>query len=188
MRIRANGEVFCTGRERAGRDAVSIRAEVARLIEFKWLVRNTSLISIAQVQGDAYGFGFGLGILCDFTLVSSSARLAFSEMRAGLPPAAIMAYAGRYALPEALYPMVLFGDFVTPALAMQAGLVTRICAPAALQDEADALVDHILALDEAGARQCEAFFLAVQDSPVDHNFRSATDMLTVSALRLMQYR
>ncbi|SIT51403.1 Enoyl-CoA hydratase/carnithine racemase [Paraburkholderia piptadeniae] len=188
LRIRAIGEVFCTGRERAGRDAASIHAEVARLIEFKRLVRNTSLISIAEVQGDASGFGFGLAILCDFTLVSSSARLAFPEMRAGLPPAAIMAYAGRYALPKALFPMVLFGDPVTPDLAMQAGLVTRVCEPAALQEEADELADRILALDGAGARQCKAFFLAAQESPVDHNFRSATDMLTVNALRLMQTR
>lgn len=188
LRIRANGPVFCTGRERAGRDAVSMRAEVARLIEFKRLVRNTSLISIAEVHGDAGGFGFGLAILCDFTLVSSSARLMFPEMRAGLPPAAIMAYLGRYALPKTLFPMVLFGDAVTPEAALQAGLVTRVCEPSALRDDAEALAARILALDETGARECKAFFLASQESSVDHNFRSAVDMLTVNALRLMQAR
>ena len=188
LRLRANGDVFCTGRERAGRDAVSIRAEVARLIELKRLLRNTSLISIAQVQGDAFGFGFGLAILCDFTLVSSSARLGFPEMRSGLTPAAIMAYLGRYALPKAVFPMVLFGDAITPELAVQAGLVTRVCEPASQHAEADALAERILSLDEAGARQCKAFFLAAQESSVEHNFRSATDMLTVNALRLMQGR
>src|SRR6201996_6355122 len=133
LRISANGDSFCTGRERAGRDAVSIRAEVARLIELKRLVRATSMISIAQVQGDALGFGFGLAILCDFTLVSSSARLAFPEMRKGLPPAAIMASLGRYALPKAIFPMVLFGDAITPEVALQGGLVTKVCAPDALE-------------------------------------------------------
>jgi hypothetical protein len=58
---------------------------------------------IAEVQGDAFGFGFDLAILCDFTLVSSSAKLAFPEMRKGLPPAAIMAYLGRYALPKQVF-------------------------------------------------------------------------------------
>lgn len=188
LRIRANGDVFCTGRERAGRDAVSIRTEVARLIELKRLVRNTSLISIAQVQGDALGFGFGLAILCDFTLVASSARLGFPEMRNGLPPAAIMAYLGGYALPKALFPMVLFGDPITPEAALQAGLVTRVCDRANLHAEADALAARILSLDEAGAKQCKAFFLAAQDGSVEQNFRAATDMLTVNALRLMQTR
>lgn len=188
LRIRANGDVFCTGRERAGRDAVSIRVEVARLIELKRLVRNTSLISIAQVQGDAFGFGFGLAILCDFTLVASSARLAFPEMRAGLPPAAIMAYLGGYALPKAVFPMVLFGDVIAPEAALQAGLITRVCEPATLHADADALAARIVSLDEAGARGCKAFFLAAQEGSVEQNFRAATDMLTVNALRLMQAR
>jgi enoyl-CoA hydratase/carnithine racemase len=167
---------------------VSIRAEVARLIELKRLVRGTSMISLAQVQGDAHGFGFGLAILCDFTLVSSRATLAFPEMRKGLPPAAIMAYVGRYALPKALFPMVLFGDTLTPAAALQAGLITQVCEPAALDSESEALCQRILSLDEAGARECKAFFQATEESPIEQNFRSATDMLTVTSLRLLQGR
>jgi len=134
------------------------------------------------------GFGFGLAILCDFTLVASAARLGFPEMRNGLPPAAIMAYLGGYALPKALFPMVLFGDPITPEAALQAGLVTRVCDRANLHAEADALAARILSLDEAGAKQCKAFFLAAQDGSVEQNFRAATDMLTVNALRLMQTR
>lgn len=188
LRIRGSGNMFCTGRERAGRDAVSIRSEVARLIELKRLVRGTSMISIAEVHGDAHGFGFGLAILCDFTLVSSRATLAFPEMRKGLPPAAIMAYLGRYALPKALFPMVLFGDTLTPNAALQAGLITQVCEAAALRGDADALTDRILALDDAGVRQCKAFFQSAEESPIEQNFRSATDMLTVTSLRLMQGR
>ena len=185
LRIRARGEVFCTGRERAGTDAVSIHREVSRLIELKRLLRASSMITIAEVQGNAFGFGFGLAILCDFTLVSSSAKLAFPEMRKGLPPAAIMAYLGRYTLPKQVFPMVLFGDAITPETALNAGLVTRVCAPDTLQAEADALADRILALDDTGARQCKSFFQTAEESSLEHNFRCATDTLTVSALRLM---
>ena len=185
LRICARGDVFCTGRERAGTDAVSIHREVSRLIELKRLVRASSMITIAEVQGNAFGFGFGLAILCDFTLVSSSAKLAFPEMRKGLPPAAIMAYLGRYTLPKQVFPMVLFGDAITPEAALNAGLVTRVCAPDTLQAEADALADRILALDDTGARQCKTFFQATEESSLEHNFRCATQTLTVSALRLM---
>ncbi|WP_250477855.1 MULTISPECIES: enoyl-CoA hydratase/isomerase family protein [unclassified Caballeronia] len=188
LRIRAVGETFCLGRERAGTDAMSIRKEIARLIEMKRLVRNTSLISIAQVHGDAMGFGLGLAMLCDFTLVASNASLAFPEMRKGLPPAAIMAYAGDYALPKVLFPMVLFGDAITPDEALQAGLITRICERDALEAQADALTRRIFALDDTGARHCKAFFQAARESRVEDNFRTATDMLTVSSLRLMQGR
>ena len=184
LRIRARGEVFCTGRERAGRDAVSIHQEVSRLIELKRLLRASSLITIAEVQGNAFGFGLGLAILCDFTLVSSSASLAFPEMRKGLPPAAIMAYLGSYSLPKHVFPMVLFGDEITPEAALAAGLVTRVVPGELLQAEAEALTERVLALDDTGARQCKAFFQSAQESPIEHNFRCATEALTVAALRL----
>ncbi|HEY3597227.1 MAG TPA: enoyl-CoA hydratase/isomerase family protein [Paraburkholderia sp.] len=188
LRLRAAGKAFCKGRERAGRDAASIHAEVARLIELKRLLRGTSLITVAEVQGDAYGFGFGLAILCDFALVSTQAHLAFPEMKAGLPPAAIMAYLGRYALPKRVFPMVLFGDPLTPAVALEAGLITQICEHEALPAATDALIERIIALNEAGARNCKGFFQSAEENSLEQNFRYAAETLTVSSLRLMQNR
>jgi methylglutaconyl-CoA hydratase len=186
LRIRANGDVFCTGRERAGRDAVSIHTEVARLVELKRLLRASSLITVAEVQGNAAGFGFGLAILCDFTLVSSSAALSFPEMRKGLPPAAIMAYLGRYTLPKPVFPMVLFGDTFPPETALQLGLITQVCAPDRLAADVDALVARIGNLDETGARQCKQFFQRAEENTLEQNFQGAVESVTLSSLRLMQ--
>ena len=184
LRVRANGAAFCTGRERAGTDAASMHAEVARLIALKKALRGTSMITIAEVQGDAHGFGMGLAILCDFTLVSTSATLAFPEMRKGLPPAAIMAYLGHYALPKTTFPLVLFGERFTPMQALAAGLVNEVCEPDALAARATALVDRILALDADGARNCKAFFQGAQDGTLEQNFQLATETLVVNSLRL----
>src|SRR5215471_1502021 len=173
LRIRARGKVFCTGRERAGRDAESIHAEAARLIEFKRALRTSPLISVAEVQGDAHGFGFGLAIVCDFVLVAENASLAFPEMRSGLAPSAIMAYLGEYALPRAAFPLVLFGDPLGPRSALQIGLISQICAPGQLVAETNALVARILRLDPAAARRCKEFFLAAQQNSFDQNCRLA---------------
>jgi methylglutaconyl-CoA hydratase len=184
LRLRANGAVFCTGRERSGTDAASMHAEVERLIALKKALRATSMITVAEVQGDAHGFGMGLAILCDFALVSSTATLAFPEMRKGLPPAAIMAYLNRYALPRTTFPLVLFGDRFTPAQALAAGLISEVCEPDALTTRADALADRILALDADGARNCKAFFQSAQEASLEQNFRHATETLVVNGLRL----
>jgi methylglutaconyl-CoA hydratase len=186
LRIRATGEKFCSGRERAGQDPVSIHAEVSRLIEFKRMLRSTSLITIAEVQGDAHGFGFGLAILCDFTVVASHARLAFPEMRKGLAPAAIMAYLGDYALPKAAFPLVLFGDDITPELALTLGLVTSVCEAGQLATTVDALARRIMGLDPTGARQCKAYFQSAAENSLDSNFKLAVEQLTVTTLRLKQ--
>jgi enoyl-CoA hydratase/carnithine racemase len=185
LRIRARGKVFCTGRERAGRDAESIRAEAARLIEFKRTLRTSPLISVAEVQGDAFGFGFGLAVVCDFVLVAENASLAFPEMRSGLAPAAIMAYLGEYALPRFAFPMVLLGDPISPHRALQIGLISQICAPEQLVGEANALVARILRLDPAAARHCKEFFLAAQQNSFEQNCQRAIEALTEGSLALL---
>jgi len=185
LRIRARGPIFCRGRERKGRDVVAIRHEAARIIEVKRLLRTSSLITVAEVQGDAFGFGFGLAILCDFVLVAEHARLGFPEMRSGFPPAAIMAYLGEYALPRFAFPLVLFGDPVDPQQAKQMGLVSQVCQPDRLAGEADALVKRILELDPTAARRCKEFFQTAQQNTFDQNCRLATEALTVGSMTVL---
>lgn len=182
LRIRARGKVFCTGRERAGRDAASLHGEAARIIETKRLLRNSPLVSVAQVQGDALGFGFGLAILCDFVLVAQQAKLGFPEMRFGLAPSAIMAYLGEYALPRFALPLVLFGEAIAPPQALQLGLISQVCVPDNLSAEADALVERILRLEPRAVRRCKEFFRAAQQNSFDQNCRLAIEALTIDSL------
>jgi len=182
LRIRARGEVFCTGRERAGRDVEAIRQESARIIELKRALRTSLLISVAEVQGNAFGFGFGLAIVCDFVLVAENAALGFPEMRSGLAPAAIMSYLGEYTLPRFAFPLVLFGDPIDPRRALEIGLISQVIPPKRLAGEADALIQRILDLDPAAARRCKEFFLTAQQNSFDQNCRLAIEALTVSSL------
>ncbi len=185
LRIRARGKVFCTGRERAGRDAGAIHKEAARLIDLKRALRTSPLISIAQVQGDALGFGFGLAIVCDFVYVAETASLGFPEMRFGLAPAAIMAYLGEYALPRFAFPLVLFGDPIPPQHALEIGLISKICPAGRLSTDADALVERILKLDPNAARSCKEFFQTAQQNSFDQNCRLAVEALTVGSMAIL---
>lgn len=185
LRIRARGKVFCTGRERAGRDAVTIHQEASRLVEFKRAVRTSSLISVAEVQGDAFGFGFGLAIVCDFVYAVESAALGFPEMKFGLAPAAIMAYLGEYALPRFAFPLVLFGDPITPHQAREIGLISHVSAPSTLPSDVDDLIERILGLDSNAARNCKEFFQTTLQNSFDQNCRLATEALTVGSLAVL---
>jgi enoyl-CoA hydratase/carnithine racemase len=108
-------------------------------------------------------------------------------MRFGLAPSAIMAYLGEYALPRFAFPLVLFGDPISAPLAMQYGLISQVCAPDRLSDEADALTQRILRLDAAAVRRCKEFFLTAQQNSFDQNCRLAAETLTLdSVARLPQ--
>jgi methylglutaconyl-CoA hydratase len=185
LRIRARGDVFCTGRERSARTAAAIRREVARILKFKAALRSTPLISIAEVQGNAFGFGFGLAILSDFPLVAEHVSLGFPEMRHGLAPAAIMAYLGEYALPRFAFPLVLLGEPIDAHRAQQIGLISQVYPADRLSSEADALVERILRLDPAAVRQCKEFFLRAQQNSFAQNCRFAVDALTKGSLALL---
>jgi methylglutaconyl-CoA hydratase len=182
LRIRARGKVFCTGRERAGGDADSVRKEAERLVEFQHALRTSSLISVAEVQGDALGFGFGLAVACDFVLLAENASLALPEMRSGLAPCDIAAYLGEFALPRVAFPLILFGDPISPVRALQAGLISQICAREQLVGEANALVARILRLDPAAARRCKEFFLGAQQNSFEQNCRRAIEALAEDSL------
>jgi methylglutaconyl-CoA hydratase len=185
LRIRARGKVFCTGRERAGRDAATIGHESARLIEFKRALRTSPLISVAEVQGDALGFGFGLAIVCDFVYVSENAALGFPEMHFGLAPAAIMAYLGEYTLPRFAFPLVLFGDPITPQQAQQIGLISHVSPASSLTSDVDAIIERILGLDPSAARNCKRFFQMAQQNSFEENCRLATEALTSGSLAVL---
>ena len=185
LRIRARGKVFCTGRERAGQDAAAIHDESARLIEFKRALRISPLISVAEVQGDAFGFGFGLAIVCDFVYVAESAALGFPEMKFGLAPAAIMAYLGEYALPRFAFPLALFGDPIAPHEAQQIGLISHVSPASTLASDVDDLIERILRLDPNAARNCKEFFLTAQQNSFGQNCRLATEALTVGSMAVL---
>jgi methylglutaconyl-CoA hydratase len=185
LRIRARGNVFCTGRERSARTPAAIRREASRIIKFKTALRSSPMISIAEVQGNAFGFGFGLAILCDFALAAEHVSLGFPEMRHGLAPTAIMAYLGEYALPRFAFPLVLLGEPIDAQRAQQIGLISQVCLADRLSAEADALVERILRLDPAAVRQCKTFFLNAQQNSFEQNCRLAVKALTKGSLALL---
>ena len=187
LRIRSRGKVFCTGRERAGKNPEDLRSEVTRIIELKRLLRTSPLISLAEVQGDAFGFGFGLAILCDFALVTERAQLGFPEMRNGLPPAAIMAYLSEYTLPRFAFPLVLLGDPISSERALQIGLISQVCTADRLESEADALVQRILRLDPSAVRRCKEFFLAAQQNSFDQNCHAAVEALIAGSMAVLAH-
>ncbi len=185
LHVRARGDVFCTGRERAGRDIPSVRHESARVLELKHALRTSPLISVAEVHGNAFGFGFGLAIVCDFSVVADHVALGFPEMRSALAPAAIMSYLGEYTLPRFAFPLVLFGDSIDPQRALQIGLISQVSTAAKLSADVQSFIQRILALDPVAARRCKEFFHAASQNFFDQNCRLATETLTVGSLAML---
>jgi enoyl-CoA hydratase/carnithine racemase len=95
--LTAAGPNFCLGRERTALLYDDIYAMTRELADLNAAIVNSKLIVVAQVSGDAAGFGVGLAALADVSIATSGARFWFPEAEAGLAPALVLTW-----LPAAL--------------------------------------------------------------------------------------
>ncbi|KAF2207626.1 hypothetical protein CERZMDRAFT_102307 [Cercospora zeae-maydis SCOH1-5] len=100
--ITANGKFFCTGMD-LSRDNSPVAkegtsasdAQYTRLTRLFESIDKAPQVTIACVQGSAFGGGVGLALVCDIRLMVANATLKLSEVRLGLAPATISRYVVR---------------------------------------------------------------------------------------------
>ncbi|KAH9235779.1 hypothetical protein K456DRAFT_1748405 [Colletotrichum gloeosporioides 23] len=96
--ISAKGKFFCTGMDLSQATLVVGKGEDASLGIFKplkslfELIDNSSKVTIACINGPAFGGGIGLAFSCDIRVCLSSATFTLSEVKLGLCPAVISRY------------------------------------------------------------------------------------------------
>lgn len=126
------GKHFCAGadlEELAGLAAATDDENVANAsgaaAMFTALLR-CPLITVAAVQGAAYGGGAGLAAACDLVVAGPAARFQFSELRLGFVPALISVFLTRRVAPARLAELFLDPRPLEGAQALDAGLVDEL--------------------------------------------------------------
>lgn len=141
LRLRSAGEVFCLGRERGGATAAELRQEATVLVETTRALRRTRLVTVAEVQGDAAGFGVGVVSACDVSVAVAGARFSFPEVEIGLAPALVLAWLPRVVGEREAFWLTATGEQLPAARAVELGLVNAVVPTAeALREDVDARV------------------------------------------------
>lgn len=147
------GEHFCAGidlpsvnapseqRPRTGHVQRGLAARAHRLVRALW---ESQLPVVAGVRGYAAGVGCNLALASDFVVASTTARFAEAFVRRGLTPDS----GGSFLLPRLVgvaraKEMLLLGEPITAADAHAWGLLTRLVADDALEDEIERLVERL---------------------------------------------
>jgi enoyl-CoA hydratase/carnithine racemase len=164
VRLRTDGQDFCRGRvspmPRPGaavtaQDLKQVVAEPAlRVYE---ALRTTPVPVMSVVRGPALGYGCGLVAASDISVAAESATFAVPELERDIPPTLVMtALMGRIPL-KAIAHMVLSREPITAKLALEWGLVTKVVAPDALDQEAEDLTRAILGYGLEAVRAVKEF-------------------------------
>ncbi len=141
----AGEKAFCTGADLATFSSLDFDTVRRNWVPeghriFKRIARLPQ-ITIALLNGDAYGGGLELALACDFRIAKDSASVGFPEGKVGTIPgwAGTTRAVDLVGLNRAKY-MVLSGISIDAATALEWGLLNRI---AAASDLAKALADFI---------------------------------------------
>lgn len=108
---------------------------------------------IAAINGPAIGLGCDLACLADIRLASSAAKFGVTFLKLGLVPGD----GGTWILPRVIghsraAELFYTGDVIDAATALEWGLVSRVIAPEALMNEAQAMAAKIAAMPPAALR------------------------------------
>ncbi len=87
---------------------------------------NIPALTVALVDGGAYGGGAGLAAACDMAVAKSDAKFSFSEVRLGIIPSVISPYVIRAIGPRHAKALFATGSVFDAAHALAIGLVTEV--------------------------------------------------------------
>ncbi len=145
------GRAFSAGadiKERAENAAdIAVQRTSARISPLFRRLERMDKISVAAVNGPAFGGGCELALACDLRVASTAATFALPEARLGILPGA----GGTQRLPRLIGPgrakeMMLLGTTVGAEQALAWGLVNRIAEPDALAAAARRMAEELVGI------------------------------------------
>ena len=184
MHLRAPGRAFCLGRDRGGGDVDFLRHHAEILVALDRALAEGQLVTVAEVAGDAAGFGASLAALSDVSVAGSSARFWFPEIEVGLAPTVVLAWLPRLVGRREAFRLTATGMQVDGAEAARLGLVTRVVSDDALAGEVQGEIDALLARPHGTHLEIRAFLSETAHLDRATVDRMAVDRLVLASLRL----
>ena len=131
---------------------------------------------VGRIQGHVAGGGNGLVAACDLAVASAEAKFAFSEVRVGVAPAIISVVCLQVMGRRAAQELMLTGQRVGADRVLEAGLVTSVAEPEALDAEVGAIVDALLQAGPEALANTKALLRRIPAMARDDAFAWSADM------------
>ncbi|HYG28080.1 MAG TPA: enoyl-CoA hydratase-related protein [Caulobacteraceae bacterium] len=131
-------------------------------------------LTVAVVEGGAFGGGAGLAAACDVAIAVDSARFSFSEVRLGLVAATISPYVVRAIGPRHARALFATGRVFDAAHAEKIGLVSEVVAASDLEAVKARLASEMMAAAPGAVADSKRLVDDVFGRHVDHGLMETT--------------
>ncbi|RDV38706.1 crotonase [Bradymonadaceae bacterium TMQ3] len=156
-----------------------VRGQFAELI---LSMRRSPKPLIARVNGHALGGGFGLVLACDLAVAADHASFGTPEVKVGLFPMMISALIQRSLSQKHAMELMLTGDRIDAARALEMGVVNQVVAAAELDDAVGALAERVAAHSPAVVGLGRQAYYATEDMSLEQALRMLHSQLTINTL------
>jgi enoyl-CoA hydratase/carnithine racemase len=164
----AGDKAFCAGADlkRTGADRpfqIDHGDPATRLGDLFRLVERCTLPIVGRVNGHAMAGGMGLTAICDMVVAADHARFGMPESRIGIWPMMIQTYVMRFLPRRKLLEMMITGEPIDAAEALQLGFVNYVVPSAELDAKTEWLLDRILRSSPTAIRRGKHIWHGMQD-------------------------
>lgn len=184
--ISAQGKAFCAGHD------LKAMAQVTEISEHQALFKHCTRMMlglmrlnvpvIAQVHAIATAAGCQLVAQCDLAVAADAAKFGVNGIDIGLfcstPSVALTRNVGIKSAME----MLVTGEFIDAHEAKRRGLVNRVCAPEALADEVEALVQAIVSKPKSAIAMGKALVYEQREAPMAAAYQMAGEVMAVNMM------
>jgi enoyl-CoA hydratase/carnithine racemase len=169
----AGEKAFCSGADLTGAVDGKIERGFKNYADLLKKLAGYPKPVLARVNGACMAGGMGLMLACDIVIAKDDAAFGTPEVNVGLWPMMIGALIYRNVLRKKAMEMVLLGERLSAAQALELGLITRSVPSDKLDDEVEHVLQSLAAKSPIGMKIGKQAFYAMGDMP----FENAIDFL-----------
>ena len=137
---------------------------------------------IAQVQGIATAAGCQLVANCDLAIASEQSRFAVSGINAGLFCSTPSVPLSRNISRKRAFEMLMTGEFIDPATALEWGLINSIVSHEKLDEAVTELANKIISKSAVAVSAGKALFYKQLEMPLQQAYELAADTMACNMM------
>lgn len=170
---------FCAGSDVKEFESLRGRVGEGKLLLEKAVYRRLAKLAvptIASIQADALGGGLELALCCDLRIADERAQLGLPEVRLGVMPGS----GGTQRLPRVVgvakaKELILTGELVDAATALEIGLVNRVAPAGQAMEVARSMAETIAKRGPLAVREAKQAIDLAGDVPLDEGLAGELD-------------
>jgi len=185
--VTANGNAFCAGHDlkemQAAGEEAFIQRLFARCTEMMIKITRLPIPVIAEVQGMATAAGCQLVAQCDLAVAADSARFAVSGINLGLFCSTPAVPLSRAISRKRAMEMLMTGEFIDAATAMDWGLVNRVVPATGLREATQALAETLKSKPRQSLAMGKALFYRQLETGLEEAYRDASATISCNFMQ-----